>query len=75
MAPLKTHFSRDCGVGAVLESSCMPYTLRFSARHRLALIGKSEFLEVPLNRNQSLAGWISAAYLPGSAIIMVDTPR
>jgi len=28
------HFFRDSGVGIALESSCMPYTLRFSVRCR-----------------------------------------
>ncbi len=40
------HFFRDCGVSAVLESSCMTYTLRFCARCFLALTEKLLFLEV-----------------------------
>ncbi len=48
-APLKIVFFRDCRVSAVLESSCMLYTLRFSVRCFLALTKKSEFLEVPLS--------------------------
>ena len=41
-------FFRDCRVSAVLEASCMTYTLRFCARHFLALTKKSLFLEVPI---------------------------
>ena len=40
-------FFRDGGVSCVLDSSCMPYTLRVSVRPFLALAKKSEFLEVP----------------------------
>jgi hypothetical protein len=46
-ASLKTHFYRDCCVGSVLESSCMPYTLRFSARCLFTFTKKLLFLEVP----------------------------
>ncbi len=46
---LKMHFFRDCGVSAVLESSCMTYTLRFCARCFLALTKTLLFLEVPSN--------------------------
>ncbi len=48
------HFLRDSGVSAVLEHldgtlfSCLPYTLRFSARRFLALTKKSLFIEAPL---------------------------
>ncbi len=38
--PLKMHFFRDCGVGAVLESSGITYTLRLRARCFLALTKK-----------------------------------
>ncbi len=48
-APLKMHFFRDCGVSAVLEFSCITYTLRFCARCFLALTKKLLFLEVPLS--------------------------
>ncbi len=41
------HFFRDSGVSSVLESLCMPYTLRFSVRCFLALTKKLLFLEVP----------------------------
>ena len=41
--PLKMHFFRDCRVSSVLESSCMSYTLRFSARCFLALTKKVHF--------------------------------
>jgi len=44
------HFSRDSCVSSVLESSCMPYTLRFSVRGFLALTRKLLFLDVPLNK-------------------------
>ncbi len=47
-ALLKMHFSRDSRVSPVLESSCIPYTLRFSVRCFLALTRKSLFLEAPL---------------------------
>ena len=40
-------FFRDCGVCIVLKSSCILYTLRFSARCILALAKKSLFLETP----------------------------
>ena len=40
-APLKIVFSHDSSVSSVLESSCMPYTLRFCARCFLALTKKS----------------------------------
>jgi len=45
------HFSRDSGVSSVLESSCMPYTLRFSVQRFLALTKKSLFLEMPYSVN------------------------
>jgi len=64
------HFLRDSGVSSVLESSCIPYTLRFSAtapcvalspaslqacaRRFLALAQKSLFLEMPICRIQPL---------------------
>ena len=41
------HFFRYCCVGSVLESSCMTYTLRFSARCLLALTKKLLFLKIP----------------------------
>ena len=47
-ASLKMHFFRDGCVSSVLESSCMTYTLRFSARCFLALTKKLLFLEMPL---------------------------
>ena len=34
------HFFHDSGVSPVLESSCIPYTLRFCARGFLALTKK-----------------------------------
>lgn len=43
---LKMHFFRDCCVGSVLKSSCITYTLWFSARCLLALTKKLLFLEV-----------------------------
>jgi len=46
--PLKMRFFRDYFVSFVLESSCMPYTLRFSARCLLVLTKKSLFLAAPL---------------------------
>jgi len=42
------HFFRDFGVSAVLESSCISYTLRFCARRFLALTKKLLFLRTPL---------------------------
>jgi len=36
----KMHFFYDSGVGSVLKSSRIIYTLRFSARYLLALIAK-----------------------------------
>ncbi len=51
------HFSRDRGVAAVLESSCIPYTLRFCVRRRLALTKKSLFLEMP--RKKTLADFVN----------------
>ena len=47
-APLKMRFFRDGRVGSVFESSCIAYTLRFSARCLLALTKKSLFLKIPL---------------------------
>ncbi len=41
------HFFRDCGVSAVLQSSCMTYTLRLRARCFLALTKKLLFVEMP----------------------------
>jgi len=52
------HFSRDSCVSSVLESSCMPYTLRFSVRGFLALTRKLLFLEAPLY----ILGHISTHY-------------
>ena len=46
-APLKMRFFRDYFVSPVLESSCMLYTLRFSARCFLVLTKKSLFLAAP----------------------------
>ncbi len=40
-APLLIVFFRDCGVSAVLESSCITHTLRFCARRFLVLTKKS----------------------------------
>ncbi len=42
------HFFRDCGVGSVLQSSGITYTLRFCARCLLALTKKLLFLKVPI---------------------------
>ena len=42
------HFSRDSCISSVLESSWLPYTLRFSVRGFLTLTRKLLFLEVPL---------------------------
>ena len=46
-APLKMRYFRDSGVGTVLGSSCMSYTLRASVRCRLALTKISLFLKAP----------------------------
>lgn len=49
-APLEIVYFRDCCVSSMLESSCVPYTLRFSSGCFLALTKKSYFLELPLNK-------------------------
>ena len=71
------HFFRDCRVSAVLESSCMTYTLRFCARHFLALTKKSLFLEVPLTLPYHLkALWrVSSPPLVGADYMMMCTNR
>jgi len=40
-------FLRDGRVGVVLKPSCIAYTLKLSARRRLALAQKSLFFEAP----------------------------
>ena len=54
-APLKCAFSAIASVSAMLKSSSISYTLRFSARHFLALTKKSLFLETSVNV-QELSG-------------------
>ena len=49
------HFFRDYFVSPVLKSSCIIYTLRFSARHFLVLTKKLLFLEIPkINHNKTI---------------------
>ena len=49
-APPEMSFFRNSGVSAVLESSCIAYTLRFCARGFLALTKKILFSKVPIYR-------------------------
>lgn len=48
--PLKMRFFNDSGVGSVLGSSCITYTLRSCGRYLLALPEKSLFLKASLGR-------------------------
>jgi len=53
-ALLKMHFFRGSGVSFVLESSCMPYTLRFCVRRFLVLTKKLLFFRGSLKLKKSV---------------------